>query len=199
MSEELFFEKFRKVGRMNKLCTITEKIDGTNAQIAFDEEGNFLVGSRQRQIWPNGTDGMKGCDNQGFAQWVHANHEELFAYLGPGRHYGEWAGSGIQRRYGMSEKRFYLFNTFRFQTEDNPIPEILSSAGLSVVPIIYEGPFSTEAVERAMQYLSTNGSSIAVYDNPEGVIIYHHGMRTYSKVTFDFDEGKWSNTVSNTA
>ena len=61
--EELKFEKFSKIPRLNKTCTITEKIDGTNAQIVFDEDGRFIVGSRKREIFPNGTKGKeKNCD-----------------------------------------------------------------------------------------------------------------------------------------
>jgi len=192
---EMIFEKFDKIGRLNKPCTITEKIDGTNAQIYFDEFGNVLVGSRKRQIFPNGTNGKKGCDNFGFALWVESNKEALFEYLGAGRHFGEWACAGIGRRYGMSMKRFYLFNTFRFGTTENPIPKDVFEAGLDVVPIIYEGDFNSSAVENAMSKLKENGSAIADFMNPEGIIVYHHGLRTYAKVTFEFDNGKWSNTV----
>ena len=191
---ELTFEKFGKIGRLNKTCTITEKVDGTNAQIMFDEFGNFLVGSRKREIFPNGTEGQpKSCDNAGFALWVNDNHEELFEYLGEGRHFGEWAGKGVQKRYkNLDEKRFYLFNTFRFGTEENPVPDYLLEVGLDVVPILYEGVFTTELVDDVMLSLKHEGSWVDESDNPEGVIVYHHGLRTYAKVTFDFDEGKWS-------
>lgn len=187
----ILFEEFSKIGRFNKLCTITEKIDGTNAQIYFDEKGHVLVGSRKRWIYPEGTDGKRGCDNYGFARWVEEDKEQLFDYLGPGRHRGEWAGAGIQRNYGMSEKRFYLFNTFAFDVVLNRIPEALYRAGLDVVPMIYEGDFNFSAIEKTMTKLRINGSFIADFMNPEGIIIYHHGMRTYAKITFDFDKGKW--------
>lgn len=191
---ELIFEKFNKIGRLNKDCTITEKIDGTNAQILFAEDGSFLVGSRNKEIWPNGTEGKeKNCDNAGFAAWVYTNHKALFEYLGPGRHYGEWAGSGIGRKYGMNEKRFYLFNTFRFGVvADNPIPGDIYTCGLDVVPVLYEGPFSTDVVNEVMEDLKKNGSQISAHNDPEGVIVYHHGLRVYAKVTFEYDEGKWT-------
>ena len=38
------FEAFPKIGRMNRDCTITEKIDGTNAQLLFDEVGTRVPG-----------------------------------------------------------------------------------------------------------------------------------------------------------
>ena len=192
--EKLTFERFDKIGRLNKLCTITEKVDGTNAQIVFDEFGNVLVGSRTREIFPNGTEGkLKGCDNHGFALWVHENRVSLFEYLGEGRHFGEWAGKGIQKRYkNLDEKRFYLFNTFRFGTDENPIPEEISYMGLDVVPILHEGDFDSDTVEQVMTELLEDGSYIDGSDNPEGVIVYHHGLRTYAKVTYEYDKGKWS-------
>jgi len=188
---ELEFEKFGKIPRLNKDCTITEKIDGTNAQIYFDEEGNFLVGSRKREIFPNGTEGKeKSCDNAGFAKWVYDNHEALFEYLGEGRHFGEWAGLGINRGYNLPEKRFYLFNTFRFIREDMPVN--LREIGLDVAPILYQGKFSTDIVNTVMEALKEGGSFLSDFDNPEGVIVYHNAAKQYFKVTFEYDAGKWS-------
>ena len=136
MSEELTFEPFEKLGRMNRGCTITEKIDGTNAQICFGAEGELLVGSRKRQIWPEGWEDKKGCDNAGFAKWVYDNEEELFEFLGQGRHFGEWCGGKIQRGYGVEEKSFLLFNVNRFGEGRQEIPEELKAIGLGCVPVL---------------------------------------------------------------
>ena len=38
---ELLFEEFPKIHRLKRGCVITEKIDGTNAQVNFDEEGRI--------------------------------------------------------------------------------------------------------------------------------------------------------------
>lgn len=69
---------------------MTEKIDGTNGQIVITPEGQVFAGSRNRYVEP-------GNDNYGFAQWVKSNEAALRDLLGPGRHYGEWWGAGIQR------------------------------------------------------------------------------------------------------
>ena len=37
------FIKFEKIARLNREIIITEKIDGTNAQICITEDGEFLV------------------------------------------------------------------------------------------------------------------------------------------------------------
>ena len=82
------FQEFGKIARLSRECTITEKIDGTNASIFIGENGEFLIGSRSRWITPEE-------DNYGFAKWALTNKEELLK-LGVGHHFGEWWGIGIQ-------------------------------------------------------------------------------------------------------
>lgn len=71
------FEGFPKMARLSREVIITEKIDGTNAQILIGEDGSMLVGSRTRWI-------TLEQDNFGFARWVTEHREELLQ-LGPGR------------------------------------------------------------------------------------------------------------------
>ena len=171
------FEEFPKIARLSRQCTITEKIDGTNACIAISETGGFFTGSRTRWIVP-------GDDNYGFAKWAHAHKDELML-LGPGRHFGEWWGAGIQRRYGLAEKRFSLFNTSRWQ--ETPPP-----ACCSVVPILYTGIFTSTAADDALEFLREEGSRASPgFMQPEGIIIYQSAARMYFKKTLDRDnEGK---------
>lgn len=191
MSEELVWEAFPKMSRMKRECVITEKIDGTNAQILFGPDGELLAGSRKREIFPEGHEGKdKGCDNFGFAGWVYANRDALFEFLGEGRHYGEWAGGKIQRGYGLTEKQFFLFNTNRFGPDRQEIPDALKEVGLSVVPVLYIGDFTTDTVDAIMLQLKTYGSQVnqhTKFDNPEGIAVYHTALRTYFKVTFEHD------------
>ena len=170
------FQEFNKIARLSRECTITEKIDGTNGCIYIGDDGEFSVGSRTR--WLTAETG----DNHGFLLWAMTNKDELLK-LGPGRHFGEWWGSGIQRRYGLQEKRFSLFNTFRW-TDDSVRP-----ACCHVVPILYQGLFTTEAVGTALERIKTLGSVAAPgFTNAEGVIIYHHAARVYLKKTLDKDD-----------
>ena len=186
MKKELTFEGFGKIPRLNRDCTITEKIDGTNAQLVFDAEGGLLVGSRRRVIFPNGTKGQpKGCDNYGFALWATTNQEALFEYLGEGRHFGEWHGLGIQRNYGLKRKEFALFNTFRHSDTPKPLLDI----GLTTVPVLYQGIFTTAMVRETLRDLEANGSRIGEkFMNPEGVIVYHEAAKQYFKATVKNDE-----------
>lgn len=169
------FVSFPKIGRLNSNCTITEKIDGTNAQIVINEDGSVLAGSRNRWITPED-------DNFGFARWVSNNSEEL-KKLGVGRFYGEWYGAGIQRTYGLKEKKFVLFPTRKFEQ----VPSICQ-----VVPVLYEGVFHTEIIDAVMETLKKEGSQLVKgFDNPEGIIVYHHKSDTVFKYTFEHKEGKF--------
>lgn len=168
------FEEFNKIARLSRNCTITEKIDGTNGCIAINEHGHFYVGSRSRWITPEN-------DNYGFARWAFDHRDELMG-LGEGRHFGEWWGAGIQRRYGLTEKRFSLFNSARWS--ETPPP-----ACCSVVPVLYNGVFTSTAVDEALELLRTKGSQAAPgFMNPEGVIVYQTAGRVYFKKTLHKDE-----------
>lgn len=174
--EVIEFREFSKIPRLTRECIITEKIDGTNAQIYVSEDKSVIMaGSRNRWLTPG-----KG-DNFGFAAWVEANRDML-SRLGPGRHFGEWWGKGIQRGYGLQEKRFSLFNTYRWS--ENPPPDCCS-----VVPILYQGMFHTEAVEEAIQTLRLRGSFAAEgWMQPEGVIVFHVAGNLMFKKTLEKDE-----------
>jgi len=187
------FNAFPKMARASRESVITEKIDGTNAQIYIDEDNEMLVGSRKRWIIP-------GDDNFGFATWAQENKDELMQ-LGPGRHFGEWWGQGIQRKYGLDEKRFSLFNTLRWHLqgeEPQRIPcgdprvekyqEELPGC-CSLVPVLYRGEFSTVEIDKAVEGLRENGSTAAPgFSNPEGVICFHIAGNFGLKKTLEKDE-----------
>lgn len=160
MSEELVFKPFPKIPRLSRECVITEKIDGTNAQIYIGEDGSIRAGSRNRWITP-------GNDNYGFATWVESHADEL-KQLGPGPHYGEWWGAGIQRRYGLQNKRFSLFNVHRWTAVATP------PSCCDVVPVLYHGEFVEAEITKAINILAVSGSRAAPgFMDPEGIVIYH--------------------------
>jgi hypothetical protein len=159
----LSFEKFPKVPRRKHVAmVVTEKLDGTNAQINIPEDPTqpLLVGSRNRVITPG-----SGTDNFGFAQWV-AENEAMLRRLGPGRHYGEWWGAGIGRRYDLAEKRFSLFDVSRFR---NGLPE---GAPVSLVPVLAINSPDMAVVDAAIEKLRSEGSVAAPgFMHPEGVVV----------------------------
>ena len=172
------FIKWPKTERLEKDMNIvvTEKIDGTNAQVHILDDGvTLLAGSRTRYITPEE-------DNYGFAWWCEENKEDLLK-LGPGRHYGEWYGAGIQRRYGLDHKRFALFNVTRWQDGRAQRPDCCG-----VVPIVYEGPYlGRDHLVGLFEEMKASVGSYAVpgFDKPEGLWIYFLKFRHSLKMPLD--------------
>ena len=186
------FTAFPKMARLQRTVIITEKIDGTNAQVYITDDGKMLFGSRTRWITPEN-------DNFGFARWATDNKEELLK-LGPGRHFGEWWGRGIQRNYGLSERRFSLFNVARWclhgQTPKQiptvdprmvKMQDVLPSC-CYLVPVLHQGTFPTNMVDYTLHQLKTLGSVAAPeFMNPEGIVVFHVAGNVGFKMTLDND------------
>lgn len=187
------FVEFPKIARLSRDCLITEKLDGTNAQIFITDDGQMLIGSRTQWITPE-------RDNHGFARWATEHRDELMM-LGPGRHFGEWWGQGIQRRYGLTEKRWSLFNVARWCLAGET-PQRIPAADprieqyqdvlppcCSLVPLLYRGVFTTDACEAAIADLRVNGSKAAPgFMKPEGIICFHIAGNFGFKKTLEKDE-----------
>lgn len=159
------FEPYGKTPRWRSQVVVTEKIDGTNSLIHVPEDPAqpLAVGSRNRWITPG-----KGTDNFGFAEWV-VNNEATMRRLGPGRHYGEWWGCGIGRGYGLTERRWSLFQAHRWP--DELLREMGLPANVTTVPILARGE-DPRIVEDAALALRTGGSVAApFYAKPEGVVV----------------------------
>ncbi len=206
------FRSWGKTPRLFRDIVITEKIDGSNSAIIFaevlgedvDHVGSnelivrgdrlFQVGaqSKNRLITPG-----KTTDNYGFAAFVYANKEALFDLLGEGHHFGEWYGEGIQRRYGDANKGIRTFALFNTAKHKDTFGSFEDEAGRHVlvesVPVLYEGPFSEEAIQAILQELGKRGSiAVPFHPNPEGIVVYHTQSKQVYKVTRDNnDKGKW--------
>ena len=222
------FEGYPKIGRYSRPVILTEKIDGTNAQVLVDVTDDLALweteplvtisnwgpitglvcgiwaGSRKQWI------GLKN-DNQGFARWVFEHAGELASGLGPGRHYGEWWGSGIQRGYELpkGEKRFSLFNVIRWDPQMflrfkvEPWMRIPMHPGKSPCPVFVPPPDCCRVVPvidvcrvldegtimANLHILQAKGSYAAPgYMNPEGLVIYHTANGAIFKRTIEKDE-----------
>ena len=204
------FEKFGSLTRFSQGWTITEKLDGSNGQIAIvpcdgraswgDQENDWAIldkvddhfiyaGSRKRWLQAN-----KQQDNFGFASWVLENAQELVAKLGEGRHFGEWYGGKIQRGYGLTEKRFALFNAHRW-SDDEVRPECCEVVHTFMLNQYLDNPH--EDARMIMDMMEEEGSfHVPGFMNPEGVVMYHGPSGTSFKKTFDYDEkGKWAENL----
>ena len=168
------FREFQKIPRLNREVIVTEKIDGTNACVVVGEDGSIAAQSRSRLITPQD-------DNYGFAKWVEENADEL-RKLGPGYHYGEWWGLGVNRNYKLTEKRFSLFNVSRWENE--------RPACCHVVPVILRGTDEQgfSVANTALEMLRTNGSYAAPgFMKPEGIVAFHTKGNLLFKATLEKD------------
>lgn len=188
------FEEWPKIPRLFRDCVITEKIDGINAAVVIDSEGQVGAQTRTSLITadtdPRGDRSVVSGHRYGFARWVSDNSEELRDLLGVGHHFGEWWGQGIRRKYGLSTRRFSLFNTTRYNYlyELNTSP-VWAVPTFRTVPILYSGPFSTEVVNEMIEELRIDGSSAAPgFMKPEGVIVYMPSSNQMYKATLEGDE-----------
>jgi hypothetical protein len=182
------------MARLSREVIVTEKIDGTNACVLITEGGQMFTGSRTRWITPE-------QDNYGFARWAVEHRDELMT-LGPGRHYGEWWGNGIQRGYGLGkgDKRFSLFNVVRWCLHGTT-PAILTSpdpgvvklqdvlpACVGLVPIL-DRSIGFQGVDLILEQLKRFGSAaVPGYDKPEGIVCFHVAGNVGFKKTIEKDE-----------
>ncbi len=203
------FQEFQKIARLNRDVIVTEKIDGTSGVVyivdgdghpvdgaLFESAGLALFcGSRSRWVTPD-------ADNHGFARWV-MEHREALLNLGPGRHFGEWWGQGIQRGYGLQEKRWSLFNVTRWclaRDEPKQIPtgdprqvkmQDRLPACCGLVPVLWRGPFLAMDVVAVLADLVAGGSRAAPgYCFPEGIVVYHTAGNVCFKMTLGNDGNK---------
>lgn len=192
------FQPWPKIPRYNRGILITEKLDGTNAQVRFteithgvnddDAQGSIAMlhphdrgyvamhaGSRKRWVQPG-----KVTDNYGFAAWAQANAAELYDRLGYGGHYGEWYGVGIQRGYDLVERRFALFNVDKAEA-------VADMPNVEVVPTLHRGDWVDPNL--VAQELGMSGSlAVPGYDRPEGVVVFHYAGRTSFKILLEGDD-----------
>lgn len=187
------FQKFPKIPRLNRMMVITEKIDGTNGQIFISKDGKSMqVGSRNRWL-------TRENDNYGFRAWAWEHVGELFECLGPGRHFGEWWGRGIQRGYNLDHRRFSLFNVRRWRhainDRWNEHPWLAEyekrqkvPACCHVIPILSINPFGAGFINLILAGLGESGSVAAPgFMQPEGIVIYHTAGNNLFKITFEND------------
>lgn len=213
------FIKWENTARLFRDAVITEKLDGTNACVIFEEieESGQLptslirtltygdrmyaayAQSRNRLITPSN-------DNAGFAKWVESNANRLFYVLGEGRHYGEWWGAGVGRKYGMDRKVFSVFNTAGWYKVDEGTPgedsrskrAYIAGINIEAVPVLFQGQFSEDTIRDCARQLKLHGSYAThkytgeYFSNPEGICVYHKDADRVFKYTLDGnDKHKW--------
>lgn len=201
------FDKWPSIPRLSKeRMILTEKLDGTNGCVVIEpwtegieydfpyvklitlDSGKywFAAQSRSRFISPED-------DNFGFAKWAFQNAEELVTTLGPGKHYGEWWGHGIQRGYGLSEKRFSLFNAPRWMDSISYLFPTSPVPALRTVPLLYTGPFDLDKLREAKDTIAKGSLASPTFNGKaEGLVMYLREANTSYKILLENDElHKW--------
>jgi hypothetical protein len=195
------FVPFQKISRLNRDIVITEKIDGTNGSVIIDAFKGLILAAVSDDYAVVYDDSVPGdevtyivraasrnkviglhSDNFGFAKWVFENASALALTLGTGQFSGEWYGNGIQRGYGLDERRFAFFN---------PTLQIPSCA--TAVPVLYTGPRimrdGQDAVAFYIKQLKYGGShTVRGWRTPEGVVVFHTASHKLYKVTCENDD-----------
>lgn len=134
-------DKYREVFTKGELITITEKVDGSNASIRYDEETDSLVGfSRNRQV--SVKDGL-----QGFFDFVQTRSKSDFKAVLGTRYiiFGEWLVKHTVQYPAEAYKNFYVFDVWDTKTErycpHSVVAQIAVALDLDLVPIFYIGAF----------------------------------------------------------
>lgn len=179
------FKKWPKIPRLeNEVFHITEKIDGTNGCVVIRPCSWMtdiyppLYHINDIGIWAQSRTRIitREADNYEFAMWVRDNSEQLMNDLGIGYHYGEWWGKGINREYGITHRRFSLFNRDK------------QSSACENVPYLARSNFDTlhYDITRLKTELLNFGSLAAKgFCRPEGLVVYAALARTSWKVIID--------------
>jgi RNA ligase len=128
----------------DQYVVIEEKVDGANAAISFDTQGQLLLQSRGHYL----TGGFRERHFNLFKQWAHSHYAELWDVLGD-RYilYGEWLYAKHTVFYDRLPHYFLEYDLL-----DRSSGQFLSTAarkkllnGLAVtsVPVLFEGKLSS--------------------------------------------------------
>lgn len=137
-------DKYASAFHTGEHITITEKIDGANAAVAYDAENGRLVAFSRRQ--------MLNADNtlQGFyahvltfdpVKWADATSNGRYIV------FGEWLVKHTIRYPDEFMRQFYVFDVWDTQIEQY-VPwflthQIANTLGLKTVPLFYDGEFTS--------------------------------------------------------
>lgn len=162
---------------LGRHLVIEEKIDGANAAVSFDDDGNLLLQSRGHYL----TGGPREIHYDMMKQWACAHRTRFWEVLGS-RYimYGEWMYAKHSIYYDALPSYFMEFDIFdrtRGIFLDTPSRRALTDQmPISSVPVLAEGTFRTTSeilaylgksnyirdghIERLAAYCRENGLSV---------------------------------------
>lgn len=122
--------------------TLTEKLDGSNAGIAVDEDGNLVAFSRRRQLDESNT-------LRGFWNYVQSLDKKMIANVIGHRYiiFGEWLVKNAISYDASVMNKFYVFDIWDIvKGEYTPwsfTKLIADNLGFKTVPLFYDGKFTS--------------------------------------------------------
>ena len=79
----------------------------------------------------------------------------------------------------MVGKKFFLFNTFRWNDQNPNIPDCCD-----VVPVLYQGLLTDDVIDRVLFKLKE--CSIQEGYTAEGIVIYYNKTKRFEKFTYNY-------------
>lgn len=135
-------DKYSTAFTAGEHIVITEKIDGANASIRCDSDGNVFACSRRNIL-------SQGNTLQGFLGYVEGLDKDIiFSALGS-RYilFGEWLVKHTIRYPEQRMRQFYVFDVWDTEIEQYTSWDFTKSIaeflGLKTVPVFYDGEFTS--------------------------------------------------------
>lgn len=171
-------------------CYVFYKIDGTNASVWLDDEGNIKAGSRTREL-------TLEKDNAGFYAYA-LQDERIKAYLSEHpnhRLYGEWLVPHSLKTYRKDAwRRFYIFDvSLEVEDHEELLPYEVYKGMLDKYELDYIPPLAIlknagedsfiRLLDKTGQFLVEDGKG-----NGEGIVIKNYsfvnkyGRQTWAKI-----------------
>ena len=134
-------DKYASAFSNGEHIVVQEKLDGANASIRCDEEGNVICFSRRNELTPFNT-------LQGFYEYIQAwDKAGIVNTLGT-RYilFGEWLVKHSIRYPEDKMKQFYVFDVWDTETEEylpwERTKVFAGALGFKTVPLFFDGEFT---------------------------------------------------------
>ena len=144
------------------IIQISEKVDGANASIALDNNGNLVAYSRKNELNYQNT-------LRGFWNYVQTLDKNKFQDLGRRVCFGEFLVSHTVKYNADAYNKWYVYDMYDTETEEwlpqSIVKEFAESHGLEYIHVLYEGEFISWEHCRSFLHNPAYG------DNQEGIVI----------------------------
>lgn len=159
------------------IIQISEKIDGANASIALDDNGNLVAYSRKNELNYQNT-------LRGFWNYVQTLDKEKFQDLGKYVCFGEWLVSHTVKYNADAYNKWYVYDMYDTETEEwlpqSIVKEFAEAHGLEYIHVLYEGEFIS------WDHCRTFLNSPAYGDSQEGIVVKNMSKLNYPDIRRPF-------------